>query len=221
MTSNNRADFVYLGGKSRRYLDVTTGQTISRRQYDQLFRLGPRGLSSYEALAKERAHAGYAPLARTNERFYRVVERVLRTGVSSSQAAKSEHMNLETLRRYDRDRGLLHYNRRTKRGEVHAAGRVSFFDANGALHKAIPFDHKEIRTLSAYGQAVKAAKRGRTAALASFADMRVKDVLGTQYRLLTNINAYLRLEQIYGDMDPLDFFQSGDVVVAPPVPAAA
>lgn len=221
MTSNNRADFVYLGGKSRRYLDTTTGQTISRRQYDQLFRLGPRGLSSYEALARQRAHAGYAPLARTHQRFYQVVERVLRTGVSPSQSAKAEHMNVETLRRYNRDRGILRYNRSSRRGEVHAAGRVSFFDAAGNLHTSIPFDQLEIRTLSAYGHAVQGAKKGHPAALQSFAGVRVRDIFGHEYRLLTDINAYLRLEQIHGDMEPLDFFQSGDVLVASPLPAAA
>jgi hypothetical protein len=98
---------------------------------------------------------------------------------------------------------------------------VNFFDAAGVLHEGVPFDHKEIRTMSVYAQAVKEAKAGRPAALASFADVRVRDVFGNEYRLLTNINAYLRLEQIQGDMDPLDFFQSGDELVVASLPVAA
>lgn len=221
MTSSAQNEYVYLGGKSRRYLNTSTGQTISRRQYDKRFRLGPRGISSYEALAKRRAHAGYAPLARTKDRVDAAVERVYRTGMSPTQAARVEHMSPETLRRYNRDRGILRYNQQSRRGEVHAAGRESFFNAAGTLHHSIPFDQREIRTMSAYGNAVQDAKKGRVAGLQSFADVRVHDVFGNEYSLLTDINAYLRLEQIHDDIDPLDFFQSGDVLVLAPMPVAA
>src|SRR5712691_278261 len=221
MASDAPTDYVFLGGKARRYLDTTTGETISRRRYDKLFRLEPRGLSSYEALARQRAQAGFIPLARTVERVNAAIGRVFRTGASPTQAARAEHLSPETLRRYDRERGILRYNRRTRRGEVHAAGRVSFFDANGQLQDGVPFDHSELRTMSAYAQAAKAAKQGRPAALQSFATVRVRDVFGTQYTLLTNINAYLRLEQVHADMEPLDFFQSGDEAILPPTPAAA
>jgi hypothetical protein len=219
--STNPADFVYLGGSARRYLDRVTGYTLSRRQYDKLFRLGPRGVTSYESLARQRAHAGFAPLIRTQGRIQAAIERIFRTGVSPSQAARAEHMSPETLRRHDRDRGILRYNRSTRRGEIHAAGRVSFFDDAGALHHDIPFDRRDIRTMSAYGAALKAAKEGRLVALQSFKGVRVHDVFGNDYSLLTDINAYLRLEQIYGDIDPLDFFQSGDQLVAPPMAAVA
>lgn len=220
MATFSAADFIPLGGATRRFRNVQTGETISRRQYDKLYRLGPRGFSSYEALAQQRTHAGFAPLARTQERIHRAIERVFRTGASPSQAARAEHLSPTTLRRHDRDRGMLTYNRGTKRGEVHAAGRVPFFDAAGNLHEAVPFDHLEIRTMSAYGQAVKSAKEGRPAALQSFKDVRVRDVFGNEYSLLTDVNAYLRLEQIHDDIDPLDFFQSGDVLVLPPMAAA-
>ncbi|MGO8950084.1 MAG: hypothetical protein ACLQUY_20990 [Ktedonobacterales bacterium] len=220
MTSSAPSEYVYLGGKSRRYLNVTTGQTISRRQYDRLFRLGPRGYSSYEALARQRAHAGYEPLTRTKGRVDAAIQRVYRTGKSPTQAARAEHLSPETLRRYDRDRGILRYNRKSRRGEVHAAGRVSFFDAAGTLHQSIPFDQHEIRTMSAYGHALLDAKRGRVAALESFADVRVRDIFGNEYRLLTAINAYLYLEQIHGDIEPLDFFQSGDELVLAPDPTS-
>ncbi|MGO8949296.1 MAG: hypothetical protein ACLQUY_16925 [Ktedonobacterales bacterium] len=215
------ADYVRLPGASRRYRNTNTGETISRRQYDRLYRLGPCGFSSYEGLARQRAHAGFAPLARTQERIHRAIEWVFRTGVSPSQAARAEHLSPTTLRRYDRDRGVLGYNRRTRRGEVHTAGRVPFFDAAGNLHEAVPFDQREIRTMSAYGAAVKAAKEGHPRTLQSFADVRVRDVFGNEYTLLTDINAYLRLEQMNDDIDPLDFFQSGDELVLPPLLAAA
>src|SRR5262249_28151028 len=206
---------------SRRYLDPTTGETISRRQYDKRFRLGPRGLSSYEELARQRARTGFTGLARTQDRIERAIARVLHTGVSPTKAARAEHLSPETLRRHDQRRGILRYNRRTRRGEVHAAGRVSFFDASGALHEDVLFDHQEIQTMSAYGQAVKAAKNGRPAALHSFAGVRVQDIFGATYTLLTDENAYLRLEQIHSDMDPLDFFQSGDELVLSPLAPAA
>ncbi len=221
MATFSDADFIPLRGATRRFRNVATGETISRRQYDKLFRLAPRGIPSYEALARQRAHAGYTPLSRTVERVNAAIERVFLTGASPSRAARAEHLSPETLRRYDRDRGILRYNRRTQRGEVHEAGHTSFFDGSGVLHRGIPFDQREIRTLSAYGQAVKAAKAGRPAGLQTFADVRVRDVFGREYTLLTNLNAYLRAEQIHGDLDPLDFFQSGDALVLPPSAAAA
>jgi hypothetical protein len=50
----------------------------------------------------------------------------------------------------------------------------------------------------------------------------VRDVFGTEYTLLADINAWRRLEQLHGEHDPMDFFQSGELVVAPPsLPAAA
>ena len=60
------------------------------------------------------------------------------------------------------------------------------------------FDQREIKTMSAYGQAVKDAKRGRLAGLESFAEVRVKDIFGNEYQLLTDINAYYHREQVYG-----------------------
>jgi hypothetical protein len=90
------------------------------------------------------------------------------------------------------------------------------------LHRDIRFDQREIHVMAAYGAALKAAKAGRPAGLRSFQDVRVRDVFGTEYTLLTNLNAYLRAEQLHGEVDPMDFFQSGELLVAPPsLPAAA
>jgi hypothetical protein len=50
-------DFRPLGGSSRRYLHITTGETLSRRQFDQLFRLPAQGYRSFE----EKAAARHAP----------------------------------------------------------------------------------------------------------------------------------------------------------------
>ena len=68
-------------GRVGRYLDTTTGQTtLPGASDDNRFRLAPRGISSYETLAKQRAHAGYAPLTRTKGKVDAVIERVYRTG---------------------------------------------------------------------------------------------------------------------------------------------
>jgi hypothetical protein len=215
MPSLNPHDYRALGGTSRRYLDRTTGETISRRQYDQRYRLGPRGIPSYEALARSRARSGRPPLARTTERIQRAIARVLHTGISPTQAARAEHLDPETLRRYTAPRGLLSYNRRTRRGEVWAAGHVSFFDADGHLHRDVPFDQREIHTLSAYAHAVKAAKYGKPTALQSFVGLRMRDVLGNEYTLLTNIDAYLAREAAY-QLDAVEFFKSGETLVSGP-----
>jgi hypothetical protein len=211
VASTNRADYRPLGGKSRRYVDVTTGQTISRRQYDRLFRLGPRGFASHEQLAARRATAGAGPMPRTLAKIDRAVARVLQLGESPARAARAVGLAPETLRRYARPRGLLAYNRHTRRGEVWAAGSVSFFDAGGALRTSL-FDQRDIRTMSAYGQALQAAKRGRPAALRTFDGVTVRDVYGREYALLTNLDAYFALEAQQGE-DPMDFFVSGQTLV--------
>lgn len=214
MASSNPVDYVALGGGARRFRDVTTGETISRRQYDKLFRLGPRGIPSYETLAKARARAGFQPLRRTREAFGRVIGRVA-AGERMPAAARAEGITPTTIRRYDQRRGTLAYNRHTRQWEVWAAGTVSFFDAKGTLHRDVPFDHVEIAPLSAYGHALKAAKAGRPAALASFRGLSVRDVTGREYTLLTNLDAYLMLEARYG-LDPMDFFQSGEELITAP-----
>jgi hypothetical protein len=217
MASTNPGDYVALGGSSRRFRDMTTGATISRRQYDQLFRLGPRGIPSYETLARARARAGFQPLRRTREAFGRVIGRVA-GGERMPAAARAEGVMPATIRRYDQRRGTLAYNRHTRKWEVWAAGTVSFFDATGTLHRNVPFDHIEIATLSAYGHALKAAKAGRPAALQSFKGLTVRDVLGHEYTLLTNLDAYLMLEARYG-VDPMDYFKSGEELITAPTSA--
>src|SRR5258708_1484992 len=110
MASSNPSSYVPLVGATRRFRNVLPAETISRRQYDKLFRLGPRGFSSYEALARQRARSGAKPLSRTVARVNAAIERVFSTGVSPTQAAHAEHLSPETLRRYDRERGVLRYN---------------------------------------------------------------------------------------------------------------
>ncbi len=211
------ADYVRLPGLSRRYINTTTGETISRRQYDRLFRLGPRGFTSYEKLAASRAKSGAPPSSRTEDRIRAALARVAR-GESASRAARAEHLSPSTLRRHSQD--ALSYNRRTGRGEVHAAGRVSFFDSNGVLHKNVPFAYQTLRTMSAYAHAVKDAKAGRVAALESFADVTVRDVLGNEYTMLADINGIEQREQVY-NIDATDFFTSEDFLVELPVLAGA
>jgi hypothetical protein len=217
MASSNPADYVALGGGARRFRDVATGETISRRQYDRLFRLGPRGIPSYETLAKARARAGFQPLRRTREAFGRVIQRVA-AGERMPAAARAEGVTPATIRRADQRRGTLAYNRHTRQWEVWAAGTVSFFDATGRLQRDVPFDHVEIATLSAYGHALKAAKVGRPAALQSFKGLTVRDVYGHEYTLLTNLDAYLMLEARFG-VDPMDYFKSGEELITASGPA--
>lgn len=210
------ADYVALGGLTRRFRNIHTGETISRRQYDKLFRLGPRGISSYEELARRRA----SPLARTKEKVGRVVERIFR-GESRKEALRTEGLSAETLRRYDDGRGVLIYDRRTRRTQVHAAGSVSFFDALGVAHNDVPFDHREIKTMSAYNNAMRSALNGRrsgSAALASFAGVTVTDIFGNTYSLLTDVDAY---RSVAGNIEPDDFFKSGDIIVSAPAAGPA
>jgi hypothetical protein len=217
MASSNPGDYMALGGGARRFRDVTTGETISRRQYDKLFRLGPRGIPSYETLASARARAGFQPLRRTREAVGRIIGRVA-GGERMPTAARAEGVTAATVRRADQRRGTLAYNRHTRRWEVWAAGTVSFFDGSGTLHRDVPFDHVEIYTMSAYGHALKAAKAGRPAALRSFQGLTVRDLYGKEYTLLTNLDAYFMLETQY-DFDPMDYFKSGEELITAPTSA--
>ena len=209
------ADYVRLPRASRRYINTTTGEAISRRQFDRLYRLGPRGFTSYEKLAASRAKSGSPPSSRTEHRIKAALARVAH-GESASRAARAEHHHPSTLRRHSHD--TLRYNRQTGRGELHAAGRVTFFDGNGDLHRNVPFAYQTLRTMSAYAHAVKTAKAGRVAGLQSFADVTVSDVLGNEYTLLTDINAIEQREQVYS-IDATDFFTSEDFLIELPVMA--
>jgi hypothetical protein len=210
--------WVPLGGRSRRYFNPTTGQTISRRAYDRLYGRfsGATLIATPEVLAASRRQ----PRESTREKFFRVVRRVSGRGESPSRAARAEHMSPETLKRYDRDRGALRYNRRQRRGEVWRAGVVTFADAFGQVHHNVPFDHREIKTMSAYAGALKMAQhpnpgvRARGAlALSTFAGTTVYDVAGNAYTLLTDTDAYLALKERLGD-DPMDYFVSGEERIA-------
>lgn len=46
------------GDSARRYVSTSTGEIISRRQFDQIFRLPQQGYRSYEEKAKTRREAG-------------------------------------------------------------------------------------------------------------------------------------------------------------------
>ncbi len=206
------ADFVALGGLTRRYRNVNTGETISRRQYDKLFRLGPRGIKSYEALAGQRARQGFAPLARTKERIGNVVRRIA-GGESRADALRAEGLSAATLRRREDDYGAIIYDRRSKKNQLVAAGRVSFYDASGVAHDDVLFGPRELRNMSAYMNAMRhALTTGNTAALSSFVGVTVYDVFGNPYSLLTNVDAYLSLA---GVVEIDDFFESGQIEVAP------
>jgi len=206
------ADYIALGGLTRRYRNINTGETISRRQYDKLFRLGPRGIASYEQLAQQRARQGFAPLARTKERVGRVVERIAR-GEKRSEALRTEGLSGVTLRRREDDYGAIVYDRKERRNRLVAAGRVSFYDAGGISHDDVPFGPRDLRNMSAYMNAMRhALTTGDTTALSSFVGVTVYDVFGNPYNLLTNVDAYISLA---GVVEIDDFFESGQIEVAP------
>jgi hypothetical protein len=112
---------------------------------------------------------------------------------------------------------VLIYNRKARRTEIHAAGTVTIYDTSGTLHTEVPFDHKEIRTISAYYNAMKSALNGRPGGLARFAGITVTDVYGHSYSLLTDPDAF---RFVAGTIEPDDYFKSGDFIVSAAAEAA-
>ena len=211
------ADYVRLPGARRRYINTTTGETISRRQYDRLFRLGPRGFTSYEKLAASRAKSGALP-----SRAPRGASGQLWHGWP---VVSRPHVQREPSTSRPRPfAGTRRIPSATTAAPVVAScmppvgSRSSI--ANGNLHKNVPFAYQMLRTMSAYAHAVKDAKAGRVAALESFADVTVRDVLGNEYTLLADINGIEQREQVYS-IDATDFFTSEDFLVELPVLAGA
>ncbi len=197
MTEGNL--FQRLPGTARRFIDLVTGQEVSRRQQMKAQRAAGVPVTSTET---------------TRDKVQRALYRVTSLGESKTKAAEQVGVSPEAAKR-DPRWGQVSYNRQTRRGELHAAGSTSFFDAEGALHRDVFFDRDTLGFMSAYGGALKAAKAGRGAGLATFAGLTVRDVYGNEYTLLTDINAYQVQQRVYGIGDPMDYFKSGDEVVTP------
>lgn len=221
--THNLTDYRPLGGKSRRYLDVTTGTTVSRRRYDQLFRLPAQGYRSYEHKA---ASLG-APQASTLDRFYRVVGRLSR-GESLSGATKTEHISSATIWRLNEERGII--GKRYRAGKpgkmavfagysITYAGIATFWTRDLTQHNDVPLDQKNLRLVARYENAEKKTRKtGDEQVLQAFVATPAYDLRGNVYYLLTDLNALYLLHDAQlaegTDWDALFHSEEG-VVYAP------
>jgi hypothetical protein len=220
MVSRNPNNYRPLGGSARRYLDLTTGETLSRRHFDQLFRLPIQGYRSFE----EKAAARGAPRAATGDRFYGVVRRIGAGERSLSRAARAEHISLATVHRLNRGRGTFtpQYAPGKTTGRnvlvgyaIHkAAGRVNFWTDDRAFHPDIPFDRQMLSVMSRYDIAVHVAMdKNDERLLVPYVGMVVYDVYGTPYHLLTDLNALYQVHYRDEDPDIAPLFTSEEVVL--------
>jgi hypothetical protein len=220
MPTQRATEYRPLGGSSRLYLHTITGETLSRRQFDQLFRLPAQGYRSFE----EKAAARHAPRSSTLDRFYAVVRRLAGGERSLTRAARAEHIAPTTVYRVNRERGT--FSPRYAPGKTtgkhvrvgydipRASGRASFWTADGTFHDGVLFDQDMLRVMARYDNAVRSAMdHGDPRRLDPFVGRVVYDVYGTPYRLLTDLNA---LYFVHAAAEPLDIaplFSSEEVVL--------
>jgi hypothetical protein len=221
MASRNPSAYRPLGGSSRRYLDTTTGATLSRRQYDQRFRLPAQGYRSFEA----KAAARQAPRPSTLDRFYAVVRRLAGGERSLTRAARAEHIAPTTVYRINQARGT--FSPRYAPGKTtarsvrvgydirRAAGRVSFWTVDLAFHDGVLFDRDMLRVMARYDNAVQwAMDKGAPQRLDPYAGLVVYDVFGTPYPLLADLNALYALHTAAEPLDIAPLFTSEEVVLS-------
>jgi hypothetical protein len=221
MSSPRASEYRPLGGTSRRYLNSITGETLSRRQFDQLFRLPAQGYRSFE----EKAAARHTPHASTLDRFYAVVRRLASGERSLTRAARAEHIAPTTVYRVNRERST--FSSRYAPGKTaakhirvgydirRAAGRASFWTADGVFHDAVAFDQNMLRVMARYDNAVRwAMDHGDPHRLDTFTGRVVYDVYGTPYWLLTDLNALYAVHQAAEPLDIAPLFSSGEVVLS-------
>jgi hypothetical protein len=216
MASRNPSDYRPLGGSSRRYLDISTGETLSRRQYDQRFRLPAQGYRSFEA----KAAARQTPRSTTLDRFYGVVRRLTGGERSLTRAARAEHIAPATVARINQGRGT--FSRREAPGGVRAgytihraAGCVSFWTSDQAFHDGVPFDPVMLRILARYDNAVQVAMdKNDQRLLDPYSGLVVYDVYGTPYQLLTDLNTLYAVHHAAEAVDIAPLFTSEEVVLS-------
>jgi hypothetical protein len=220
MPSLRATNYRPLGGTSRRYLNTITGETLSRRQFDQLFRLPAQGYRSFE----EKAAARGAPRASTVDRFYGVARRLAAGERSLTRAARAEHIAPTTVYRLNQQRGTFspryaHGKTSGKHVRVgydirRAAGRVSFWTADGTFHDGVAFDREMLREMARYDNgARRAMDHGDPHRLDPFMGRVVYDVYGTPYRLLTDLNALYAVHEAAEPLDIAPLFSSEEVVL--------
>jgi hypothetical protein len=213
-------DFRPLGGSARRYLNLATGETLSRRQYDQLFRLPAQGFSSYE----EKAVARRAPRESTIGRFYGVVRRLTGGERSVTRAARAEHISLATIHRINRQRGTFspryvpgRTGRNVRMGYTvdRAAGRASFWTSDLVFHDGVVFDRQMLSLLAHYDNDVqRAMARNDQRLLDPYASTFAYDVYGAAYRPLTDLNALYAVHAAAEPMDLAPLFASEEVLLS-------
>jgi hypothetical protein len=220
MPNRNLSDYRPLGGSSRRYLDVTTGETLSRRQYDQRFRLPAQGYRSFEA----KAAARQAPRPATLDRFYAVVRRLATGERSLTRATRAEHIAPTTVSRLNQACGTFspreapgkHPGRQVRMGYDirRAAGRVSFWTSDQTFHDGVPFDPVMLRVLARYDNAVQTAMdKNDQRLLAPYVGLVVYDVYGTPYQPLTDLNTLYAVHAAVEAVDIAPLFTSEEVVL--------
>jgi hypothetical protein len=220
MPSLRATEYRPLGGTSRRYLHITTGETLSRRHFDQLFRLPAQGYRSFE----EKAAARHAPRPSTLDRFYAVVRRLAGGERSLTRAARAEHIAPTTVYRVNQQRGT--FSPRYAPGKTsgkhvrvgydirRASGRANFWTADGTFHDGVPFDREMLREMARYDNAVRwAMDYGDPHRLDPFVGRVVYDVYGTPYRLLTDLNALYTVHEAAEPLDIAPLFSSEEVVL--------
>jgi hypothetical protein len=221
MASRNPSDYRPLGGSSRRYLDLTTSETLSRRQYDQRFRLPVQGYRSFE----EKAAARRAPRASTIDRFYAVVRRLAGGERSLTRAARTEQIALATVHRVNQERGTFSPRyapgKTTGRSvlvgyDIHrAAGRVGFWTDDTVFHEGVLFDRQMLSVMAHYDNAVRRAMdKNDPQLLDPYTGLIVYDLYGTPYQLLTDLNALYAVHTAAEPLDIAPLFTSEEVVLS-------
>jgi hypothetical protein len=224
--SHDPADYRCLGGTTRRYLDTTTGQTLSRRQYEQRFKLAGQGFRTFEEKALRRAGQAPGETARpaTLDKFYRVVQRLVR-GERLTKAARAEGTTPTTVWRLNQSRAIIGKSYTPGARGTHGAvdhyvvryrGRATFWTRDGVRHDAVPLDEKNLRLVSRHSNAIKKAlDTGDDRALRAFDTLLVYDLAGRTYQLLTNLDALYQIHEAQVDaaVDWDALFQSGEEVL--------
>jgi hypothetical protein len=148
----------------------------------------PRGTPSVTQLQR----AGFVEKTQpdTLRRYYRAIQNVMR-GQSLSEAARNAHIHPETVRRLDRERGMLakEYSTEGKfRGWiVQQAATYPILTEDGDYFEHVPLDQKNASLVGRYWNDVKAAlNEGQWDRLARWHGVEVRDIEGNVYRLTTD-----------------------------------
>jgi hypothetical protein len=126
----------------------------------------------------------------TLDRYYRAVENVAQ-GQSLAQASRNAHIHPETVRRLDRERGMLakNYEGGKFRGwTVHQTASYPILTEDGDYFERVALDAKNASLLGRYWNDVRAAvHEGHWDRLRRWKGVEVRDIEGNVYSL--NVDA--------------------------------